>query len=160
MPDYDVIIKKVAPVRVAEVRGVAPSMDMLGPTLDRLFDEVMAYIAGQGAKSLMPAITTYYDQEMSEKNITVGAAMAYEGGAVSDGERVKILELPGVEKMASVVHRGSFSGLHQAYEAIFKWMEANGYKLNGPNRELNLEYERGGDQSKFVTELQFPVEKI
>jgi effector-binding domain-containing protein len=62
--------------------------------------------------------------------------------------------------MASVVHRGSFSGLHQAYEAIFKWMEANGYKLNGPNRELNLEYERGGDQSKFVTELQFPVEKI
>src|SRR5689334_5742959 len=96
MPDYDVIIKKVAPVRVAEVRGVAPSMDMIGPTLDRLFDEVMAYLAGQGAKSLMPAITTYYDQEMSEKNITVGAAMGYEGGAVSDGERVKIVELPAV----------------------------------------------------------------
>jgi DNA-binding transcriptional MerR regulator len=33
MPDYDVIVKKVAPLRVAEVRDVAPNMEKLGPTL-------------------------------------------------------------------------------------------------------------------------------
>jgi len=63
------------------------------------------------------------------------------------------------ETMASVIHHGSFSTLNQAYNAILKWIEANGYHISGPTRELNLEYERGGDQSKFVSEIQFPVEK-
>jgi effector-binding domain-containing protein len=159
MPDYDVIVKKVAPLRVAEVRDVAPNMEKLGPTLDRLFDEVQAYIAQQGAKSLMPAITLYYDQEMGEQNIQVGASMTYEGSKLPGGDRVKAVELPGVEKMASVIHHGSFSTLNLAYEAILKWIEANGYQISGPNRELNLEYERGGDQAKFVTEIQIPIEK-
>jgi effector-binding domain-containing protein len=50
--------------------------------------------------------------------------------------------------------------LNQAYNAILKWIEANGYRISGPNRELNLEYERGGDQSKFVTEIQFPTTRF
>ncbi len=159
MPDYDVIIKKVAPLRVAEVRGVAPAMDKLGPTLDGLFDEVMGYIARQGAKMVEPSITVYYDQEMCDRDINVGASISYEASTLPDTDRVKTVELPGFDKMASVIHRGSFATLHQAYEAISKWLEANGYRVNGPSRELNLEYERGGDQSKFVTEIQFPVEK-
>jgi effector-binding domain-containing protein len=84
--------------------------------------------------------------------------MSFEG-PLNDGEQVKVVELPAVETMASVIHQGTFSTLHQAYNAILKWIEANGYHINGPTRELNLEYERGGDQSKFVTEVQFPVEK-
>ena len=73
---------------------------------------------------------------------------------------MKVGELPAVETMASVIHHGSFSTLNQAYSAIFTWIEANGYRISGPNRELNLEYVRGGDQSKYVTEIQFPVEKV
>jgi effector-binding domain-containing protein len=61
--------------------------------------------------------------------------------------------------MASAIHHGSFSTMNQAYNAILKWIETSGYHISGPTRELNLEYERGGDQSKFVTEIQFPVEK-
>lgn len=80
-------------------------------------------------------------------------------GNLSDGEQVKVIELPAVEAMASVVHHGSFSMMKEAYSAVFKWIEANGYAVSGPNRELNLEYEPGGDESKFVTEIQFPVEK-
>ncbi len=80
-------------------------------------------------------------------------------GALGDGEQVKVGKLPAVETMASVIHHGSFSTLNQAYNAILKWIETNGYHISGPTRELNLEYERGGDQSKFVTEIQFPVEK-
>ena len=76
-----------------------------------------------------------------------------------DSERVKVVELPAVETMASVIHRGPFSTLSQAYNALLQWIDANGYRINGSNRELNLEYERGGDQSKYVTELQFPVVK-
>ena len=159
MPEYDVIIKKVAPLRVAEVRGVAPTMDQIGPTLDGLFDEVMAYLANHRAKSIVHGITVYYDQEMSDQNINLGASIPYEGATLPDTDRIKTIELPGVEKMASVIHHGSFSTLKMAYKSLFEWIEANGYKIAGSGRELNLEYERGGDQSKYVTEIQFPVEK-
>lgn len=157
MPTYDVVLKKVAPLQVAQLRGVAPSMEQLGPTLDRLFDQVMGYISQQGAICTGPGITLYYDTEYRERDISVGACMPFEG-KLGDGEQVKVDHLPAVETMASVVHHGSFSTLNQAYNALLKWIEANGYHISGPTRELNLEYERGGDQSKFVTEIQFPVE--
>ena len=158
MPDYAVVLKKVAPVQVAQMRALAPSMEQLGPTLDRAFDRVMGYIAQQGATCIGPGTTLYYDPEMRESDINVGACMPFEG-ALKDGEQVKIRELPGFETVASVIHHGPFSTLSHAYNAIFHWIETNGYQVSGPSRELNLEYERGGDQSKFVTEIQFPVEK-
>lgn len=158
MPAYDVVLKSVAPVKVAQVRGVAPSMEQLGPTLDRLFDEVMGYIKQHGATIIGPAATLYYDTDYRESDVHVGACMPFEG-TLNDGERVKIETLPAVETMASVIHHGPFSTLNQAYNAILEWIEANGYQISGSNRELNLAYERGGDQSKYVTEIQFPVAK-
>ena len=158
MPAYDVVLKKVAPLQVAQLRGVAPSMEQIGPTLDRLFDQVMGYISQHGAIPVGPGITLYYDTEYCERDISVGACMSFEG-SLNDGEQVKVGELPAAETMASVIHHGSFSTMGQAYNAISKWIETNGYHISGPTRELNIEYERGGDQSKFVTEIQFPVEK-
>jgi len=158
MPAYDVVLKKVAPLQVAQVRGVAPGMEQLGPVLDRLFDQVLGYVSQHGATPVGPAITVYYDIEDHEHDISVGACVSFEG-ELRDGEQVKVGSLPAVETMASVIHHGSFSTLNQAYNALLKWIETNGYHISGPNRELNLEYERGGDQSKFVTEIQVPVEK-
>jgi effector-binding domain-containing protein len=86
------------------------------------------------------------------------SALSFEGD-LHDSEEMKVVELPVVETMASVTHQGSFSTLSQAYNAILKWIEANSYHISGPNRELNLEYEPGGDKSKFVTEVQFPVQR-
>ena len=158
MPAYDVVIKRVTPLKVAQVRGIAPSMEQIGPTLDRLFDQVLGYVSQHGAVPVGPGITVYYDAEYRERDINVGACISFEG-SLNDGEQVKVVELPAVETMASVIHHGSFSTMNQAYNAILKWIESNGYHISGPTRELNLEYERGGDQSKFVTEIQFPVEK-
>ena len=158
MPAYDVILKKVEPVRVAQALGTAPSMEQIGPTLDHLFDQALSYISQHSATIAGPPITVYYDTELREHDVNVGACMPFTG-PLSDGEQVKVVELPAVETMASVIHHGSFSTMSQAYNAILKWIEANGYHITGPNRELNLEYERGGDQSKYVTEIQFPVEK-
>ena len=159
MPAYDVILKNVAPLRVASVRGVAPSMEQIGPTLDRLFDQLSNYASQRGVTLVEPAITLYHTIGQAELDINVEACLPLEG-SLSGGEQVKVGELPAVETMASVIHHGSFSTLNQAYSAIFTWIEANGYRVSGPNRELNLEYVRGGDQSKFVTEIQFPVEKL
>ncbi len=160
MPAYDIVIKKVAPLRVAQARGIAPKMEQpaLGITLGRLFAEVMETLTQQGATIVGPGMTLYYDPDYREQDIDVGACLAFTGELRENGQ-VKGVELPAVETMASVIHRGSFSTMHQAYNAILTWIEANGYHVSGPNRELNLEFEPGGDESTFVTEIQFPVEK-
>ena len=158
MPAYEVVLKKVAPLKVAQIRGVAPTMEQIGPTLDRLFDQVATHIEQNGATIAGPGITVYYDREYSDRDVNVGACFSFTG-PLKDGEQVKVSELPAVESMATVIHHGPFSALNQAYNSIFRWIEANGYQISGPNREINLEYERGGDQAKFVTELQVPVKK-
>lgn len=158
MPAYDVIVKKVAPLRVAQVRALVPDLEHIGPVLDRTFDQVGQYIYGHSATPLEPAITVYYVEGYCEQNFEVGACMPFTGSLTSDAN-VEVCELPAHETVAVVVHHGPFNTMHQAYEAAFRWIEANGYQSAGYVRELNLEYERGGDQSKYVTEIQFPIEK-
>src|SRR5215467_9959510 len=111
MPAYDVVLKKVAPLQVAQVRGVAPSMEQIGPTLDGLFDQVLGYISQHGVTAVGPGTTLYYDSEHGEHNIAVGACMPFEG-SLFDGAQVKVVELPAVETMASVIHHGSFSTMN------------------------------------------------
>lgn len=161
MPAYDVVIKKVAPLRVAQARGVSPKLEQpeLGITLGRLFAEVTQAINEQGAAIAGPGTTLYYDPDYREQDVDVGACLAFTG-ELRDSEQVKVIELPAVETMACVIHHGSFITMHHAYHAILAWIEAHGYRVGGPNRELNLEFELGGDESQFVTEIQFPVEKV
>jgi effector-binding domain-containing protein len=75
---------------------------------------------------------------------------------------VQVHSLPAYETMASVIHAGSFATIGEAYDAIAKWIDANGYQVVGPPRELNLKMpDKPGDQNdpNTVNEIQFPVEK-
>ena len=59
-------------------------------------------------------------------------------------------------------HKGPYNRLSQAYEALGRWIETNGYKITGPNRELYLYCTQPirQDDDSYVTEIQFPVEKV
>ena len=165
MPAYEVVLKKVAPQTVAAVRDVIPTY----PDMGRLFGEVEAYVAQHGVKPAGPCLAICYDTEYRERDVDVEAATPV-STPLPSSERVKIHELPGVEQMACVVHRGSYDTLSQAYTALLTWIEANSYHITGPNREVylrghtdsGLDYPEAyltDDPADFVTEVQFPVEK-
>ncbi|HID64340.1 MAG TPA: hypothetical protein EYP49_16610 [Anaerolineae bacterium] len=62
--------------------------------------------------------------------------------------------------MACIVHQGSYDTIGEAYNQLMTWIEANGYRICGPNREVYVQGpEPGRDPSTYVTEVQFPVEK-
>ena len=74
-------------------------------------------------------------------------------------ERITVRDLPGCQ-MASTIHIGPFEGLSEAYGAFLTWIEQNGYRIVGPNREIYLRNPGDGcDPSEYVTEIQFPVAK-
>jgi effector-binding domain-containing protein len=156
MPDYDVMTKRVDAQRVAIVRDVIPTQEQINQTFNHLFDEVSEAIKQNNAGFTGPGIAVWYDSGMQPQDMRVAAAVPT-NGALPAGDRVHIEELPAVDQMAYVVHHGPFATLPQAYGALFTWIEANGYQITGPSREVYLQYEREGDQNQYVTELQAPV---
>lgn len=157
MSDYEVVIKSVEPQLVAGVRDILPAY----PAVGRLFDEIYGYLARCGVNGLAEiGVAIWRDDEYKTSDID-GEAAVYLKRPIPEGERVKVYELPAAT-MASVVHKGAFNRLSQAYEALGRWTEANGYKIVGPNREVYLycgQPVRQDDES-YVTEIQFPVEKM
>ena len=81
---------------------------------------------------------------------------------MTGSEKVKIQNLPEVEQMASVIHRGPYEYIHLAYQALMSWVESNGYQIAGPDREI---YMKGpgqiskGNPKDYITEIQMPVKK-
>jgi DNA-binding transcriptional MerR regulator len=157
MSKYDVVIKKVEPLKVASVRGVVPKP----PDQRPLWDELIAYLNGQGAKMIGPPFAIYHDPEFKERDWDIEVCMPL-AEELASANSVKVYELPGAEKMACVVHAGPFATIGQAYDALAKWIDQNGYRIVGPGRELNLRLpDKQGDQNdpNTVNEIQFPVEK-
>ena len=67
-------------------------------------------------------------------------------------------ELPAVDTMATIVRPGTNPASHTSFGAIGMWIEANGYRVAGPCREVFLEPVTGppGFEGALV-EIQFPV---
>ena len=156
MSTYEVVIKKVEPLHVASVRDTVPAYDQQGP----LFEELSTYLAEKGAKWVGPPLTMYHDTEYRESDVDIEVC-APVMPSVAGNERVSVRELPGVETMACMVHQGSYSkGFHAAYGALMSWIEANGYRIVGPNREIYLKGGEDPNDESYVTEIQFPVAKV
>jgi DNA-binding transcriptional MerR regulator len=158
MSKYDVVIKKIEPTRVASVRGVVPTP----PDQRALWDELMGYLQQKDARMIGPPMAIYHDKEFKERDWDIEVVMPIAEDLASD-KRVKVHDLPAFEKMACVVHTGPFATIGEAYDAIAKWVDQNGYQIVGPGRELNLRLpEKLGDQNdpNTVNEIQFPVEKV
>lgn len=159
MPDYDVVIKRVEPIRAAVINDKVPNMDVVNATFDRLFDEALDYTNSHGAMPSSAPFDLWYDMVTDQsENMRVAVVIPIDSN-LEGNDRVKIETIPGADQMASVIHAGPFATLGQAYGAAFSWINDNGYHIAGPTREIYLQYERGGDQNQYVTELQFPVEK-
>ena len=151
MPDYEVVIKEVEPQWVASVRERLPAYSGIG----RLFGELYAYLGPMGAAGV--GASRWHDGEYRETEVD-GEAVVFLQRSVPASDRVKVYELPPCT-MASTVHRGSYRTIGQTHAALMKWIEANGYRFAGPDREIYLQGGGEQDNESYVTEIQLPVEK-
>ena len=155
MSKYDVVIKNVEAVKVASIRDVVPTP----PEQGGLWGELEGYLASQRVRSNGACFTLYHDEEYKERDwdIEVCEPITDE---VAESRRVKVRTLPAAT-MACTIHNGPFATLNEAYTAIGKWIDANGYRILGPSREIYLRPAKNGSQTDpdTVTEIQFPVEK-
>jgi effector-binding domain-containing protein len=154
MPVNDVIIKKIETQKVVSVIDIIPTYGDVG----NLFNELCSYLGKQRAQFGGPPIGIYYDHEYKDKDVDVEVAVPV-NGAVPATKRIIIHELEGIEQAACLIHKGPYENFSQAYNALLTWIEANGYQIIGPNREVYLQGPGQGDPSSYLTEIQMPVKK-
>lgn len=149
MSRYEVLIKRVEPITVYSRRQVLANEDMAVKLLESVWNDVMA----ANVRKIGPSITIYHHSEYKEQDIDMEAAIP-----VASGCGLKTNELPPIEKAACLVYYGNHEGLNSAYSALARWIEENGYLLNGFCRTLFLTCgEQEDDPDKYVTEIQAPV---
>lgn len=151
MSKYDVVIKKVAPVRIASIRDVVANYGAQG----ELWGELGAYLAQHNVRAVAPCLTIDHNDSYKERDVDLEVCEVIDA-ALPVTDRVKVRELPAVEMMACTVHHGPFNQLNQGYQALMQWAEANAYRFIGPSREVYLQT---GDEATNVAEIQIPLEK-
>jgi DNA-binding transcriptional MerR regulator len=72
---------------------------------------------------------------------------------------LQVRELPAVPHMAVCVRIGLPEHAHLITGKIGRFVEANGYRLAGPGREVFLRPPRADRMEESVVEMQFPVER-
>jgi DNA-binding transcriptional MerR regulator len=155
MPTQEVVLKQIPAQTVAALRDVIPDYGHIG----HLFGEVFGHLGQQRVNPNGPPIGIYYDEEYREQDVDAEAAVPV-AGSFPAGDRVQSRELPAVAEMACIVHTGDFDTLGGTYGQLMAWVEANGYRMCGPIREVYVRWsEPDEDPSNRITEIQLPVEK-
>ena len=144
-PDY--VVKTLPALRLVGRRAVIDP-DAIGAHVGPTFDEVSATLRHiEGALATPVATYAEVDEGME---VTVGYAW---GGPIPPGtEAIDLAEATAV----CGVHLGEMTRIGESWQALHRWVTDNGYRYDGPCRELYVRAE-SDDQADWVTELQQPV---
>jgi DNA-binding transcriptional MerR regulator len=154
MPSEDIAIKRIPAVRVAELVGGAAGFDpeSITPVIGPLYDELCRRLDSAGVRPSGPGIASYTDGPDGAVLVHAGIPVNVEA---ADGQDFSIVDLPEIDRAATIVHRGSMDSVMTSIQALARWIDANGYRSAGYNRELYIA--NGPDRDSWVTELQEPL---
>jgi DNA-binding transcriptional MerR regulator len=157
----DVVLRSEPAVRIVSVRRVLPSF----VAVRELFGVIVPAVRAQApAGALGAAIGIAHNQEFELDQLDIEIGFALSGKLRSTirlpgGDALEERELPAVERMAACVRIGLPERAHLVTGRIGKFVEANGYRLAGPGREVFLAPPRLEAMETSVVEMQFPLEK-
>jgi len=155
MPADDVQIKRIPEVRVAELTATAASFEpeSISPVIQPLYDELCHRLDHAGLTPSGAAIA-YYEDSPDGEGVLVHATLPVDSD-LGDEHDFSIVDLPEIEQAATIVHRGAMDNVMPTIQTLARWIDANGYRSAGYNRELYIEC--GENRDTWVTELQEPI---
>ncbi len=158
MRTIDVDVKMADRVRVAETTGVAAGYghENIGPVFEERLPIVWRRVAESGVE---PGIcVAHYDWPDDRGDVVAHVGFDIGDQSLAENDDVRVVELPAVE-VASAIHRGPLADIGDSYEALVRWIDANGFRIADRSRELYLEWDLE-DPAQRVTEIQLPVARV
>jgi effector-binding domain-containing protein len=157
MPNYDVVVKTVPAMMVASCRATIPTNDQVPEYLKPAYAKVYDYLRQEGVKDNGLCLTVWHSPADVYENEDAEAVVPVDR-SLPGTDQVNVYELPSAQ-VASVVHQGNFEDFTQGHAALLEWIDANGYRIVGPYREIYIKHDKS-NLSDTTTEIQIPVEKI
>jgi DNA-binding transcriptional MerR regulator len=158
MPADDVQIKRIPAVRVAELTATAADFgpESITPVIGPLYDELYQTLSRVGVSPAGPCLAYYEPVGEGGGAVVVHAAVPV--NAEPGGQHgLTVVDLPEIEQAATIVHHGPMDNVLPTVQTLARWIDDNGYRSVGFNREYYIDYGCGDDQAAWVTELQEPV---
>ena len=156
MASCDVVLKTVSPLLIAARRMTIPTNDAVPVYLGAAFTEASTHAKSQGAKERGPCVAVWHQPAAVRSNEEADAAVPIDR-PVPGTDKVKVYELPQV-RVASIIHQGAFTDFRHEHAALLTWIEANGYRIVGPYREVYMNRDRS-NMGMSATEIQYPVDR-
>lgn len=152
-----VTVKSVKPILIAYYRGKADAVT----GLNDYWQPLLNYISEKGAEPSAPCMTILYNNYFGRVEDKFDLAIVEGVSAfIPSNDNFICEELPEVENMACIVHRGGYGSIFETYNILEKWIDENGYKPKGALREI---YHKGSwleiPEEEYITELQIEVVK-
>ena len=166
LPRNEVVTKEIAPIRIAELAAIADNY--AAETLDRVIRPLQSALTSRmnaaGVEPDGPAMAWFDGPPGAGSGaragarpeaVTVHAAFPVQAGPEA-ADDFAIAELPGAGPAATIIHYGPMDEVGTSFEALARWIDANGYTSTGLVREVYLDSPADAPE-QWVTELQVPV---
>ena len=150
--DYEISEKDVA-LQLALTRRESVTMKTIGSGMEAGFRTLGEHVSATGADTVGPPFVFSPDFGKDEFDLII--CMPVASGAVA-GEGVAIEEIPGGH-VVFTTHKGPYTEVPKAYEALFKWVEENGRKPAGAAREVYLNDPKDVPESELLVEIAIPL---
>ena len=147
MSHYDIVIKTIPDILVAARRVTIPTTGHAPKYLEPAFTEAYDYIRKQGAQDNGPGMALWYNPSYVNED---AEALVPIDRPLTGTDRVKVYKLSQTQ-VASLIHFGDLEEFKKDRADLLEWIDAHGYKIVGPYREIYMKQER------TITEIQFPV---
>jgi DNA-binding transcriptional MerR regulator len=154
MAHYEVMVKRLEPIKVLLAKGTALLKKDVGGTIAELRQKVASYNAFPTAPIM--AIFPAYIHPATD--IPIEVAQPTDSAVRLKGEDGVEEQLIPAMTVAAVIHSGA-SDMAPGWVALNDWINRNGYQVAGGFREIFL-HEATDNDEQLAYELQFPIKKV
>jgi DNA-binding transcriptional MerR regulator len=155
----DVVLRQEPVRQLLSIRQTIPSFAD-GMNLIAELVATVPRLTGNGVLGQFVAIAHGRDFEPDNIDVEFGfflLSQQLDRVTLADGRALVVRDVPPVETMAACVRIGPPQDAHLTTARIAHFIESNGYRICGPNRELFLQRPKPDRMQDSVVEMQFPL---
>ena len=151
------VVKETPTLRVMSKRAKGE----YGPTIGRLIGELMQCLYSPEnqrnfVKMVGPLMTIYHDHEHKEEEADLEVAVPISGRVMVTDPGIEVRNIP-PQRVMSLIHRGPYESMGQAYAKLNEHITKNGLFYAGPLMDLYLNDPNKVPRDEVMTEIQVPI---
>lgn len=156
MAAYEVIVKRLEPLRVVGLSENLAGAEEIGEACGRMYPQLHAALARHRVAFDGLSLALYQDTGDEELPLRLTTALQVPSGVTIEGDGLATIALAAVERAATTVVRGAPDQFHDAFRALREWIDQTGNQATSFDRELYIDCD--GPRDTWVTELQAILE--